>query len=125
MNVILNARSSQARPSRSARSAPAGGPAGCGALRLPVLLLAAAAVARAGTFTHLEAVDADGVSSWSGSFPIVLTGVLLHRPNPEFVERIRVASDEQLEQLAHECATIPEPDLFLIEKTAPLEKGPK
>jgi len=31
---------------------------------------------RAETFTNLEAVDASGVSTWNGSFPIVLTGVI-------------------------------------------------
>jgi hypothetical protein len=43
-------------------------------------LLLAAGVSRAETVTNLEAVDANGVSTWNGSFPIVLTGVLLTDP---------------------------------------------
>ena len=44
-------------------------------------LLLAAGVSRAETVTNLEAVDANGVSTWNGSFPIVLTGVLLTDPS--------------------------------------------
>ena len=44
-------------------------------------LLLAAGISRAETVTNLEAVDANGVSTWNGSFPIVLTGVLLTDPN--------------------------------------------
>ncbi len=36
---------------------------------------------RAETFVNLEAVDANGVSTWNGSFLIVLTGVLLTDPD--------------------------------------------
>ena len=43
-------------------------------------LLLAAGVSRAETVTNLEAVDANGVSTWNGSFPIVLTGVLFTDP---------------------------------------------
>lgn len=44
-------------------------------------LLLAAGVSHAETVTNLEAVDANGVSTWNGSFPIVLTGVLLTDPS--------------------------------------------
>jgi len=44
-------------------------------------LLLAAGVSRAETVTNLEAVDDMGVSTWNGSFPIVLTGVLLTDPS--------------------------------------------
>jgi hypothetical protein len=44
-------------------------------------LLLAAGIPRAETVTNLEAVDANGVSTWNGSFPIVLTGVLLTDPS--------------------------------------------
>jgi hypothetical protein len=40
----------------------------------------AAGPARAETHTSLQAVNADGVSTWSGSFPFTLTGVLLCNP---------------------------------------------
>jgi len=46
---------------------------------------------RAETISDLEAVDANGVSTWSGSFPVVITGVLLTNPwemldsTPDFV----------------------------------------
>jgi hypothetical protein len=46
---------------------------GCG-------LLLAAGIARAESFSNLEAVDANGVSTWNGSFPITLVGVLLTDP---------------------------------------------
>ena len=44
-------------------------------------LLLAAGVLHAETVTNLEAVDDMGVSTWNGSFPIVLTGVLLTDPS--------------------------------------------
>jgi hypothetical protein len=44
-------------------------------------LLLAADVSRAESFSNLEAVDANGVSTWNGSFPITLVGVLLTDPN--------------------------------------------
>jgi hypothetical protein len=53
--------------------------------------LLAAGISRAETFTNLEAVDASGVSTWNGSFPIVLTGVILNDPSemldstPDFI----------------------------------------
>jgi len=37
-------------------------------------LLLAAGISRAETVTNLEAVDVNGVGTWNGSFPIVLTG---------------------------------------------------
>jgi hypothetical protein len=43
-------------------------------------LLLTAGISRAETVTNLEAVDANGVSTWNGSFPIILTGVLLTDP---------------------------------------------
>lgn len=45
------------------------------------LLLAAGISSRAETFTNLQAVDANGVSTWSGSFPFTMTGVLLCNPD--------------------------------------------
>ncbi|MFZ0827595.1 MAG: hypothetical protein WAO02_09260 [Verrucomicrobiia bacterium] len=54
-------------------------------------LLLAAGVARSETVTNLEAVDASGVSTWNGSFPITLVGVLLTDPSemldsmPDFI----------------------------------------
>ena len=54
-------------------------------------LLLAAGISRAETVTNLEAVDANGVSTWNGSFPIVLTGVILNDPSemldstPDFI----------------------------------------
>jgi hypothetical protein len=44
-------------------------------------LLLAAGISRAESFSNLEAVDANGVSTWNGSFPITLVGVLLADPN--------------------------------------------
>jgi hypothetical protein len=44
-------------------------------------LLLAAGISRAESFSNLEAVDANGVSTWTGSFPITLVGVLLTDPN--------------------------------------------
>jgi hypothetical protein len=54
-------------------------------------LLLAAGISRAETVTNLEAVDANGVSTWNGGFPIILTGVLLTDPSemldatPDFI----------------------------------------
>ena len=48
------------------------------ALALAALL--AAGSVRAETVTNLEAVDINGVSTWNGPFPIVLTGVILNGP---------------------------------------------
>ncbi len=44
-------------------------------------LLLVAGISRAESFSNLEAVDANGVSTWNGSFPITLVGVLLTDPN--------------------------------------------
>jgi hypothetical protein len=44
-------------------------------------LALAAGVACGETVTNLEAVDANGVSTWNGPFPIVLTGVILNDPS--------------------------------------------
>ena len=44
-------------------------------------LLLAAGISRAESFFDLEAVDANGVSTWNGSLPITLVGVLLTDPN--------------------------------------------
>ena len=44
-------------------------------------LALAAGVARAETVTNLEAVDSSGVSTWTGSFPFTITGVLLTEPD--------------------------------------------
>jgi hypothetical protein len=44
-------------------------------------LLLAAGISRAESFSNFEAVDANGVSTWNGSFPITLVGVLLTDPN--------------------------------------------
>jgi len=44
-------------------------------------LLLAAGISCAESFSNLEAVDANGVSTWNGSLPITLVGVLLTDPN--------------------------------------------
>ena len=55
-------------------------------------LLLAAGISRAETVSNLEAVDASGVSTWSGGFPVTLVGVLLTDPDemldstPNFVD---------------------------------------
>ena len=49
-----------------------------GTLTLAALL--AAGSARAETFQNLEAVDTNGFTTWAGSFPITITGVLLSDP---------------------------------------------
>jgi hypothetical protein len=86
MNVTLQSNPGQAPVSRSAgRNISSTLIAGfCG-------LLLAAGIGRAETFTNLEAVDVSGVGTWNGSFPIVLTGVLLTDPSemldatPDFI----------------------------------------
>jgi len=45
------------------------------------LCLLAVGMAHAETVTNLEAVDDTGVGTWNGSFPVVLTGVLLTDPS--------------------------------------------
>ena len=52
--------------------------------RLYVFILAAslaAAAARAETVQDLEAVDTNGFTTWAGSFPFIITGVLLNDPS--------------------------------------------
>ena len=49
-----------------------------GTLTLAALL--AAGSARAETFQNLEAVDTNGFTTWAGSFPFTITGVLLSDP---------------------------------------------
>lgn len=44
-------------------------------------LIVSANITCAETFTNLEAIDDTGISTWNGSFPIVLTGVLLTDPS--------------------------------------------
>ena len=44
-------------------------------------LLLAAGVSHAETHTNLQAVNANGTSSWSGSYPFTITGVLLCNPD--------------------------------------------
>ena len=77
MKVTLVSSSGQALVSRRAwRSISSTLTAGfCG------LLLAAGISSPAETVTNLEAVDANGVSTWNGTFPVVLTGVVLNNPN--------------------------------------------
>ncbi len=47
---------------------------------LALAALFAAGSVRAETVTNLEAVDINGVSTWNGPFPVVLTGVILNGP---------------------------------------------
>lgn len=47
---------------------------------LALLGLVAGGLAQAETFQNLEAVDANGLSTWSGGLPCTLTGVLLNDP---------------------------------------------
>ena len=75
MNVTLPSNPGQARLSRPAGRAPVSTLLVC----LAGLAWAAAAV-RAETHTNLQAVDANGVSTWSVSLPFTLTGVLLCNP---------------------------------------------
>jgi hypothetical protein len=44
-------------------------------------LLLAAGISRAELFSNFEAVDANGVSTWNGSYPVTLVGVLLTDPS--------------------------------------------
>ena len=44
-------------------------------------LLLAAGISRAESFSNFEAVDANGVSTWNGSYPVTLVGVLLTDPS--------------------------------------------
>ena len=76
MRIVLVSSSGQAPVSRRAwRNISSTLTAGfCG------LLLAAGISSSAETFTNLEAVDANGVSTWNGTFPIVLTGIILNNP---------------------------------------------
>lgn len=76
MSVILKSSAGQARTSRRAGAIVLQPwvTAFCG-------LLLAAEVSRAETHWNLQAVDASGVSSWSGAFPISVTGVLLTDPD--------------------------------------------
>jgi hypothetical protein len=86
MNVTLQSTRGQApasrRHGRTGISLMAGG--------VCSLLLACAAV-RSETVANLEAVDAAGVSTWNGSLPLMLAGVLLTDPSemldatPDFV----------------------------------------
>jgi hypothetical protein len=76
MNVILQSNTGQARTAARA-----------GRVDFPVLLTMvvgltlAAAAGRAESHSSLQAVDASGVSAWSGSFPFSVTGVLLCDPD--------------------------------------------
>ena len=86
MNVTLQSNPGQARASRRA-----------GRIVINLLaagfcgLLLAAGVARSETVTNLKAVNTSGVSTWTGSFPITLVGVLLTDPSemldstPDFI----------------------------------------
>lgn len=47
---------------------------------LTVAALLAAGSARAETFQNLEAVDTSGFSTWAGSYPLAVTGVILNDP---------------------------------------------
>jgi hypothetical protein len=44
-------------------------------------LLLAAGISRAESFSNFEAVDMNGVSTWNGSYPVTLVGVLLTDPS--------------------------------------------
>ena len=76
MNVTLQSNLGQAPVSRRAgRNLSSTFLAGfCG-------LLLAAGISRAESFSNFEAVDANGVSTWNGSYPVTLVGVLLTDPN--------------------------------------------
>ena len=76
MNVTLQSKLGQAPVSRRAgRNISSTLLAGCCGLLL------AAGISPAESFSNLEAVDASGVSTWSGNFPVTLVGVLLTDPN--------------------------------------------
>jgi formylmethanofuran dehydrogenase subunit E len=51
--------------------------------------------------------------------------VLLLKPNQKYLEKIRHAPDAQLETLARECGTLPETELFVIEKVSSSETDTK
>ena len=51
--------------------------------------------------------------------------VLLLKPNQKYMEKICNAPDSQLTPLAHECAKLPEKELFVIEKILPSEHNSK
>ncbi|MGO9200025.1 MAG: hypothetical protein ACLQM8_05735 [Limisphaerales bacterium] len=71
-----------------------------GLLALGALLVGGAA--RAQTFQNFEAVDTNGVSTWAGSYPVILTGVVLNDPTemldstPDFIPWDNGASAFQL-----------------------------
>lgn len=50
-----------------------------GALATTALLVCGSATAE--SIQNLEAVDANGISTWNGSFPFTITGVILNDPN--------------------------------------------
>ena len=45
-----------------------------------VAAILAGGSARAETFQNLEAVDTNGFSTWAGSYPLAVTGVILNDP---------------------------------------------
>ena len=47
---------------------------------LTLAALLAGGSARAETFQNLEAVDTNGFSTWAGSFPLTVMGVILNDP---------------------------------------------
>lgn len=51
--------------------------------------------------------------------------VLLLKPNRKYLEKICHAPDSQLEPLAHECAKLPEKELFVVKKILPSETNSK
>jgi len=73
MSVTLQSRSGQAALFRRACRITL--------LNFAAVLALAAGVARAETHASLQAVDANGFSTWSGSLPFTLTGVLLCDPD--------------------------------------------
>ena len=50
-----------------------------GTLTLAALLAGSSTCAE--TFQNLEAVDANGFSTWAGSYPLTVTGVILNDPS--------------------------------------------
>ena len=77
MNVTLQSNPGQAPVScRAGRNISSTLLAGfCG------LLLLAAGISHAESFSNFEAVDANGFSTWNGSYPVTLVGVLLTDPS--------------------------------------------
>ena len=69
---------------------------------LTLAALLAGGSARAETFQNLEAVDANGFSTWAGSYPLTVTGVILNDPGemldstPDFIPWNNGASAFQL-----------------------------